>query len=182
MAAVRSLKPNVSREEAIARFSPRGLAGTLRNLRQGPLRSVADVYVPFRLYQVEIANRSARQTSWFALDAVNGLLDLYQFEHLPEEAELVQVETRNRPAPRLDDAEAERLLGDKLRRIIFQMGFFRIRNLSFRPQLVPLDLHVPYWVGCYGARETVRLRVMDAVRRRIEGAKARAFFHSWLAS
>jgi hypothetical protein len=42
-------------------------------------------------------------------------------------------------------------------------------------------LHVPYWLGFYG-NAAARCRVLNAVRRRIEGAKASALFESWLAA
>ena len=63
---------------------------------------------------------------------------------------------------------------------MFQTGFFRVRDLSFHVERAPLGLHVPYWVGFYGSAEVRRLRVMDAVRRRFEGGKARALFENWL--
>ncbi|MBI1738400.1 MAG: hypothetical protein HYR58_04055 [Acidobacteria bacterium] len=176
MQTIRTLRPNVTRAEAVAGFQ-RGWGGFLRRARWGALRSISEVYVPFRLYRVEIVNDTIPRISWFALDAVNGSLDLYQFEHKPGETELMRVETRNRP-----QARALRLLQDRIRRLIFQTGFFRVRNLQIRAELIPLDLHVPYWIGFYGRGETPRLRVMDAVRRCFEGAKARAFFESWLAS
>ena len=44
-----------------------------------------------------------------------------------------------------------------------------------------IDLHLPYWLAFYG-EDAARCRVMDAVRRRIEGAKASAFFEEWLAA
>ena len=179
MVTIHSLKPNVNRAEAIEKLRG-GIAGLVRWVQSGALRSVADVHVPYRLYQVEISNAASRQTSWFALDAVSGSLDLYQFDRMPDEAELVQVETRNRPEPVLEDGQALRLLEDKLRRVIFHTGFFRIRGLRIRAELVSLDLHIPYWIGFFGSGESVRLRVIDAVRRRFEGAKARAFFESWL--
>lgn len=182
MAIIRSLKPNVTEAEAIGQFSGRGIAALLRRVRTGALRCVADVYVPFRLYWVRISNGGSRQTRWFALEAVRGQLDLYEFERVPVPAELVEVETRNSPAPVLLEAQAQELLAEKLRRMIFQRGFFRIRDLQIRAEQVPLDLHVPYWIGFYDAGKLVRFRVLDAVRRRFEGAKARAFFESWLTS
>jgi hypothetical protein len=55
-----------------------------------------------------------------------------------------------------------------------------------RPKLtvacLPLDFHMPYWLGFYGADGALRCRVLDAVRRRMEGAKARALFEHWLAA
>ena len=182
MATIQSLKPNVTRAEAIGEFSGSGLAALLRRARTGALRSVADVYVPFRLYKVQISNGRSRQSRRFALEAVCGQLDLYEFDRVPDSGELVAIETRNALAPDLDEAQAQELLAEKLRRMIFQQGFFRIRDLQIRPELVPLELYVPYWIGFYDAGKSVRLRVLDAVRRRFEGAKARAFFATWLAS
>lgn len=177
MAAILSLRPNVTRAEAIEAF--RG--GLLGWMRGGSLRSVADAYVPFHLYEVETSTGGACHTSWFALDAVSGTLDPYQFDRPPGEAELVRIDTHNRPQPLLDDDRGRGLLEDKLRRVVFQTGFFRVRNLRFRAERVPLGLHVPYWLGFFGAGESLRLRVLDAVRRRFEGAKARALFETWLA-
>jgi len=181
MPRIESLKPNVTRAQAIDLFR-RGMPGLLRRIAWGSLRSVAEAYVPFRIYRVEVSNGRGRQRSWFGLDAVSGTLDLYRFERAPTAAELMQVETRNRPDPTLEDVRAVRLLEDKLRRLVFQTGFFRVRHLRFGVERSPLDLHVPYWIGFYDAGETVRLHVLDAVRRRFEGGKVRALFEGWLAS
>jgi hypothetical protein len=66
-------------------------------------------------------------------------------------------------------------------RVVFQQGFFKLREPKL--EIVPEspDLHLPYWLGFYG-NKVLRCRVMDAVRRRIEGAKASAFFEEWLAA
>ncbi len=182
MVAIHTLKPAVSQAEAIEALRPRGIAGLLGRLRMGPLSSVADVYVPFRLYDIRISNGGERQTRWLALDAVSGTLDPYEFERIPDSSELIPVKTRNRLEPVLDEERARELLADKLRRSIFQTGFFRVRDLQIRLEPVPLDLHMPYWIGFYSAGEFVRLRVLDAVRGRFEGGKARAFFEAWLAN
>jgi len=42
-------------------------------------------------------------------------------------------------------------------------------------------LHVPYWVGFVGRGEAASLVVMDAVRRQIEGVKARRLIGEWLS-
>src|SRR5258708_5857491 len=84
MAVITSLRPNLSRAEAIAAFSE-GWAGRLGG---GELRSVAEAFVPFRLYEVVVQNGSRPQKSWFALDAVAGLLDPFQFVGPPAPAEL----------------------------------------------------------------------------------------------
>ena len=80
------------------------------------------------------------------------------------------------PPPR-----SESLLREKLLRVIFQQGFFKVRDLKLEIAPQPMELHVPYWLAFYGDR-LLRCRVMDAVRRRIEGAKASAFFEHWLAA
>jgi hypothetical protein len=182
MANIRCLRANVTREEAIARFQGGGLADLLRRAQGGGLRAVAEAYLPFRLYEVEVANGARRQREWFAIDAVNGSLDLYRFDSPPDEAQTSQIETRNRPETGVEAARSVALLEDKVRRAVFQSGFFRIRNLSLRIEGPPVELNVPYWLGFYGSGERVRLRVLDAVRRRFEGAKARALFEAWLAA
>ncbi|HEX2712171.1 MAG TPA: hypothetical protein VHM88_08115 [Candidatus Acidoferrales bacterium] len=182
MVAIHSLKPYVSLAEAIKVFRARGIAGVLGRFRTGPLRSVADVYVPFHLYQVQISIGGRSRTRWLALDAVTGTLDPYEFERPPAFSELVAIKTRNCLRLALEEAQARDLLCAKLRHLIFQTGFFRLRNLQIHPQPLPLELHVPYWIGFYGAGESARLRVLDALRGCFEGGKARAFFEAWLTS
>ena len=182
MIAIHTLKPNVNQAAAIEAFRGGGVAGLLGRFRFGALRSVADVHVPFFLYQVHIRNDGQCKTCWLAFDAVSGALDPYEFDRIPDSSELAPVETRNRLEPVLAEESARQLLAEKIQRLVFQTGFFRIRSLQIRPQLVPLELHVPYWIGFYGAGECVRVRVLDAVRSRFEGGKARAFFETWLAS
>ncbi len=180
-----TLRPSVTREQAVKQFQRRGLVGltgALRWLRLGSLRSVADVYVPYRVYRVEIQDSNRREQRLLALDAVNGMLDLYGFEHFPDSSETLEVETRNNPQPALDNARAETILADKVRRLVFQAGFFRLRNPSIHSCQIDGQLHVPYWIGFYGASQRARLGVMDAVRGQIEGARARAFFEAWLTS
>ena len=64
---------------------------------------------------------------------------------------------------------------EKALRLIFQQGFFKVRQDTLRFSRQPDIVHLPYWLGFYAHGEIVRCRVMDAVRRRIEGAKASAF-------
>ena len=106
MARIRSLRPNVSREEAMQQFTS-GLLDFLRETAFGPLRSVADFYIPFRLFRIEILNRGKRDLRVFGLDAVNGSLDLYHFEQLPDEREVTYLETRNCSEALLGEAEAQ---------------------------------------------------------------------------
>jgi TolB-like protein len=118
----------------------------------------------------------------FALDAVDGSLDLFEFTELPTKEELLAVETRNYLSPGLTEEQAENLVREKVLRVIFQRGFFRLREPQMEIVGQPVKLYMPYWLGFYAGRGTVRCRVMDAVRRQVEGAKASALFEQWLAA
>jgi hypothetical protein len=182
MKSIRSLRPNVTREEAIRMFSAPGPASFLWKLRSGPLQRIADAYVPFNLYRVAYYMGGAPRSHLFALDAVDGSLDLFQFGAAPNDAETVRVSTRNHPAARLSSSKAEELLREKVLRLIFQQGFFKVRAVKLEIERLPGEIHLPYWLGFYGTQENLRCRVMDAVRRRVEGARASALFEQWLAA
>ena len=92
------------------------------------------------------------------------------------------VETRNFLSPGLTEDHGENLLREKALRVIFQRGFFKLRESRLEIVSQPVKLHMPYWLGLYEGRGTVHCRVMDAVRNRIEGAKASTFFEQWLAA
>ena len=181
MARIRSLRPNVTREEAMEQFSS-GMFDFLRETAFGPLRSVADFYIPFQLFQVEILNGDKRDQRIFGVDAVNGSLDLYHFEQLPGERELLYLETRNCTEPMLGEAEARKTVISKVQRLLFSTGFFRVRNLKINAEPVPGEVYVPYWVGFRGRGIRARLAVIDAVRRKPEGAKVRQLLQAWLTS
>jgi hypothetical protein len=177
---IQTLKPNVSQQEALRTFSG-GFSTLYWRLRSGPLRRIADVYVPYWLYRVRYNMGRAAHSTLFAIDAVNGSLDLFTFPGVPDAADLVSVCTRNRVAPSLQHSGAEALLRQKVLRVIFQQGFFKVRDLNLEIAPEPLDLHVPYWLGFYG-HAAAHCRVLNAVRRRMEGAKASALFESWLTA
>ena len=178
---IQALKPNVTQQEALRKFSGSGLSALYWRVRSGPLRRLADVYVPYRLYRVRYNIGRVAHATLFAMDAVNGSLDLFTFPHVPGAGDLVSIYTRNYIAPSFQHASAEALLRQKVLRVIFQQGFFKLRDLKLEIAVQPLELHIPYWLGFYG-NASARCRVMDAVRRRIEGAKASAFFEAWLAA
>jgi hypothetical protein len=182
MTLIRSLKPNVTREQAIAQLASTGFSRYFRNGFFGPLRSVAEFYVPFRLFRTRILNRGVVDDKLVALDAVSGTLDLFQFDHLPDETETVQVETRNCASAELEDSRARDLLIAKLRRVLYSGGFFRVRDLSITAAPLEDELFLPYWLGFRGAGAQARVSVIDAVRRRPEGAKVRRLFEHWVAS
>lgn len=179
---IRSLKPNVTKDEALRTFRAPGPSSLYWRLRTGPLQRVAEVYVPFRLYRVRYAMNKEKIQRIFAMDAVDGSLDLFEFRTIPQEVELVTVQTRNCLSEKLSEDDAGLILRDKVLRIVFQQGFFKLREASLEIEALPSEIHLPYWLGFYGANNALRCRVMDAVRRRIEGAKASAFFEQWLAA
>ncbi|HXA65262.1 MAG TPA: hypothetical protein VNV82_08925 [Bryobacteraceae bacterium] len=181
MARIRSLRANVSREEAMQQFSS-GMLDFLRETALGPLRSVADFYIPFRLFQVEILNGGKRDLRVFGLDAVNGSLDLYHFEQLPGEREVTYLETRNCSEALLGEAEANKVVIAKVQRLLFSTGFFRVRHLQITAEPVAGEIYVPYWVGFRGRGNRARLAVIDALRRKPEGAKVRQLLRAWLTS
>jgi hypothetical protein len=171
---IRCLRANVTQEEALAALERR--AGLLR----GRLRQIASAYLPFRLYQVEVLNRGAAKVALYGADAVSGQLDLYEFDAAPAATDLVTLTTRNAPAAGLGTPLALELLENKVRRAVFQTGFFGVRGLQIRARPLDVEFHVPYWLGFFGNGERATLQAMDAVRRTFEGAKARAIFSDWL--
>lgn len=182
MASIRSLKANVTQEEAIAQFSARGPWNLLGEVLFGPLRSVAQFYIPFQLFEVEIRNGGRLACSILGIDAVSGSLNPYSFPALPADDEIVVLETRNCPPARLEPAQANQLVVTKVERLLFTTGFFRLRDLHIRARPVAGEIHIPYWVGFRGAGQRARWVVLDAVRRKKEGAKVGHLLASWLAS
>jgi hypothetical protein len=176
---IHALKPNVTQEEALRAFSGAGVSALYWRMRSGPLRRIADAFVPYYLYRVKYAGAPARL---FAIDAVDGSLDLFEFPRIPAERELLALDGRNRLQATLTEERAAELLRDKVLRVIFQQGFFKIRDARLEITRVPCELHLPYWLGFHERDGLVHCRVMDAVRRRMEGAKASAFFEQWLAA
>lgn len=181
MTRIRSLKPNVTREQAIQQFSSWGPTAFFRQAVHGPLRSVAELYIPFRLFRAQISNRGLTEERLVALDAVGGTLDLFQFDHVPDDAEIIELETRNCPPARLSESAAAERVSMKLRRILYSQGFFRLRNLEIDAVPLPGEIHVPYWLGFHGAGSQAHVLVIDAVRRRLDGAKVRQLVEGWLS-
>ena len=176
------LKPKVTREEALAALDCRGMTHLLWRVTLGRLRRIAQVFVPFRVYQVNVENAGRVSTHFFGLDAVSGDLDLYDFWRPPLPDEVVLVATRNHPEPCLDHEKARAVVLEKVRRSLFLAGAFRLRHVEISVHGVVSELHVPYWVGFYGSDKLVRLRIIDALRHRPEGAKLRHLLSAWLAA
>jgi len=179
MTGILSLKPNVTREDALRHFT-----GTLNpaNWFHGPVRSIAELYIPFRLFEVKVVNGAREERHVFGVDAAQGVLDPYQFPNRPTDADLISLQTRNVLAASLDSNEAKARLLAKVRRLVFARGFFRLRDVRFDAVEIPGQICVPYWVGFREANGEVRVSVLDAVRRRAEGAKVRRLIEDWLRS
>jgi hypothetical protein len=128
--AIRALRPNVTQEEAIRFFRSGLFSAAYWRIRSGPLQRIADAYVPFWVYRVRYEMVGAVRTRIFALDAVHGTLDLYEFPQIPREQELLAIETSNRLMPRLEPEAARELLRMKVLRVLFQQGFFKLRALK----------------------------------------------------
>jgi hypothetical protein len=177
-----AMRPNVTQEDAVREFASRGLSSMYWRMTAGRLQRIAEAYVPYQFYEVSYVMARAPQTRLFAMDVVDGSLDLFEFSQLPSRQQLVTMDTRNRVEPSLSVGVADELLREKALRIIFQQGFFKVREASLHFSRKPDIVHLPYWLGFYASGGIVRCRVMDAVRRRVEGAKASAFFEQWLAA
>jgi len=174
----------VTREQAARHFTA-GPLNRLANLIRGPVRSIAEVYIPYRMFRVRIVIAGRQQNPIFALDAVEGVLDLFEFPTVPDEGVLHTVETRNVLPVSLDlisqnMARMREKLIAQVRRMVFARGFFKLRQLEIKAEPIPLDFCIPYWVCFRGAGETVHFDVLDAVRRKREGAKIRHLIEAWL--
>lgn len=178
---IQSLKPNVSREQAIQHFSA-GALNRLASLTRGRVRSIADLYIPYRTFRMKITSGGREQGRIFALDAVQGVLDLFEFPEHPAESDLLTIETRNVLPSSLDDSQLRDRIIAKVRRIVFAQGFFKLRDLQIEAEVIPGDYCVPYWVCFRGVSRVAHLAVLDAVRRKREGAKVRHMIEEWLRS
>jgi len=174
-------RARVSRDDAVKAFNSHGLRrwSLARNLR--PLRSVAELYLPFRVYRVSIRRGDTLDTRYMALDLLSGGLDPFTFDSEPDDSDTEMTITKNHPPAILDDTTANRVLTTKIQRVLFQSGFFRIKSLDIQLEPVIDCLHMPYWVGFFGAKETASIQILDATRRVMEGNKLRRFVYEWLA-
>src|SRR5260370_19971189 len=169
--AIRTLKPDVTQKEAVRAFPAPGFSALYWRLRIGCLQKIADAYVPFWLYRVRYELGRTPHTRLFALDAVDGSLDLFEFPRIPEQCELVSVDSRNRMAPSLPEERAEEILREKVLRIVFQQGFFKLREARLDITRVPGEIYLTYWLRFYRGSGLRRCLVVDPAMRRISGAK-----------
>jgi hypothetical protein len=181
MKTVQTLKPVVSQQQAFQAFTASGLSSLYWRSLRGPVQRLAQVYVPFILFRVRYETGRTVNRRLFGIDSVDGSLDMFEFPRVPVTGELLQVETRNSLPAALPTERAQEIFREKVLRVIFQQGFFKLRDPRFDITREDATVHLPYWLAFYG-EQPVRCRVMDAVRRRMEGGKASAFFETWLAA
>jgi hypothetical protein len=179
---IASLRSNVSESEAIRSFSSRNLSSIVWRLRKGNFQRIATAYVPFCTYRVTYEMNRQRHSRHFALDQVQGILDLFEFPTAPDSGDWCRVQTRNQIPIGLSEEQSESLLREKVLRLIFQQGFFRLGRPNLTIERNSQQFNIPYWLGFYGEDGRVRCRVLDAVRRRMEGQKATVLFEHWLAN
>jgi hypothetical protein len=180
-ATIQSLKPIVTRQEAIHHFTG-GMHGLLARWLRGSARSTADLFIPYRLFRVVVRNHGRQENRLFAIDNVEGVLDLFEFREIPTEGDLLTSTTRNVLPNLLSEARTRNLLLDKVRRLIFLKGFARLLNLQLEATAIPGQIYFPYWICFRGNVKDVSFDVLDAVRRRPEGARLRSMIDRWLRS
>jgi hypothetical protein len=169
---ITSIKPNISRAQAVARF-----CGGFNRLRHGWPRIVTDFYIPYRFFRLTRGGRPSTDT-FIAADAVTGKLDLIQFDRLPEEGACMPVDTAMVAEERVAEEEAYRLVRESMMRSIFLKGFFKLSRLNVEIELAA-SAHILYWVGVYERDERAHLEIINALRGRFEGAKLRELVAEW---
>ena len=180
--SILTLRANVSESEAFREFRSAAFSSLVWRLGHGPLQRIALVYLPFSLYRLEYELGRTRYTRFVALDQIEGALDLIEFPAALGADDLLSIHTRNKICPALSDERAESLLQEKSLRLIFQQGFFRLSRPRLELDCALRQFHIPYWIGLYGKDGHLRCRALDAVRRRMEGAKAALLFERWLTN
>jgi hypothetical protein len=181
MVQIQSLRPNVTQDEAIEIFRE-GLSGWFRQALRGPLLKVADLYIPFCPFEAEWTSGATTKRMRVGLDAGWAMLDLYLFEPHTLLTQTISLATRNVVPAGVSEEALQQAVRDKIRRMLFSQGFFRLRNLAITVRPLGTAVYVPYWLGFYARGTEVRVAVLDAVRRRLEGAKARTLVTAWLGS
>jgi hypothetical protein len=176
-----SLQRRISYDLALRKLSPSGPLGALRQWVAGPLRGVAEIHIPCRLYKISANDRRFRSVRYYAVDAAAGTLDPYEFAVPPEAADYVAVETRNFHPVCLDETQTHRMVTEKVRRLLYSRGFFRMVNPKIIAQLLRPEFYIPYWAGFYGDERNISLTVLNAVRETVEGQKLRELVQAWLA-
>jgi hypothetical protein len=177
--AIQSLQRNVNYEEALRKLGS-GPLSRLRRWISGPLRGIAEIYIPYRLYAVTVDDRHLQSVLHYAVDTAVGTLDPYEFDTPPEPNSWIKLETGNFHPVRLDKTRTEKLVIEKVRRLLYSRGFFRLANPSITAGLIEPEFHIPYWAGFYGEEQNIRVTVLNAAHQKMEGSKVRQLVKMWL--
>ena len=171
---IASVKPNITRDQAIARLRWR-----TRRLKHEPLRLAVDFYVPYHFFQTTWEDGRNKSVAFLAADAVTGALDLIEFDRLPEDGEIMNVDTRMTAEERIGDEEACNLFRERILKLTFRKkGFFKASRLNVEAQLAA-RLHIPYWIGVYEHDGRAQIEIVNALQGRLEGAKLREIVGEW---
>jgi hypothetical protein len=170
---ITSVKPNITRDQAVGNFR-----GRFNELRHGRLRIAVDFYVPYRFFQMTWDNGRRKSDTILAADAVTGNFDLVEFNQLPGAVERMTVDTRMTVEERVSEEEAYRLVRERMTRLVFMKGFFKLSRVSVEINLAA-SLHLPYWVGVYERHGRAHLEIINALQGRFEGAKLREIVAEW---
>ncbi|HEV7522588.1 MAG TPA: hypothetical protein VGP89_15905 [Candidatus Angelobacter sp.] len=176
---IRSLQSVVDRELAWRSLSPRGALGIVRRWRAGKLLALSDIYIPYRLYQIKVDDHRVRSTRFLAVDAISGALDPYEFAESPLHGRCVEVDAANYLPAQLAEDDSRTLVLEKVRRLLFSGGFFRLVKPAITTNLIG-EFYIPYWAGFYGEAHNVSVLILNAVRGTIEGSKASNLVKNWL--
>jgi hypothetical protein len=173
---MKSLAATITRDEAIRTFKARGMLSRLAAATRGPLQSTALVAVPLAVFRVKCgANHESE--SFYAIDLVRGGLDPIELPGFPG-LPLCDHDQAVLPC-NISEAEARQRLIDRLRRLAYRRGFFRIREMSFHAQPAG-RVAMPYYIGLFGYGERASLQVTNAVTGQREGMRAVALITEWL--
>jgi hypothetical protein len=175
-----SLRHEADPTIALRKLASPDIGGLLQRWWSGPLRGVAEIYIPYRLYTVSFEDRRFRRVQHHALDSASGTLDPYQFAALPESQEWTEVEAPNCHPVKVEERRTRELAIETVRRRLFSRGFYRLTAPRFTAELIHPEFYLPYWVGFYGDDRNLSLKVVNALRQTMEGGKVCHLLKAWL--
>jgi len=158
-------------------LAPPGIPGWVQRRQRGRLRALACIYVPYRLYKTLIDDRGVQTVRYCAVDAASGTLDPYEF---PGQPVVIEVTTRNALSAQVEESQTRESAIEKVRRLLYSAGFFRLMNPTIAAELAGPEFYVPYWAGFFGAGRDLKIVAVNAVRHSVEGEKVRCLIQEWL--
>ncbi len=173
---IASISPNISRDQAVAKFR-----GRFKEMRHGRLRLVSDFYVPYRFFKLVWSDGRTSTDTFIAADAVTGKLDLMWLDRPPEDGQRMTIDTAMIAKGRVSEEESRRLVRESMMRSLFMKGFFKVNRVNVEIEPIASS-HVPYWIGVYERNDRAHLEIINALRGRFEGAKLREIVAEWFQS